>query len=140
MSPSTNRSDAVSRGFGHLGLALTVVLATLPCLLLTIAWPPWREVECQRRQTLYWSERVAVRKASFAGFDWILSASKWTSTKNPPHPSSEMLFESREFEIHKPVLAVEWLLLVTIAGTVWYQLAQRVFPPTLRQDEAPPTS
>ena len=139
MSQSPSRSDTVGRGLGHLGLAVTVVLALLPFVLLTIAFPPWREVECQRRQTLYWSERVAIRKTSFAGFDWLFSGPKWTTTKNPPHPSSEMLFESHEFEIDRPVLAVEWLLLVGAAGTAWYRLAQRVFPATLPRDESPPT-
>jgi hypothetical protein len=140
MLHSTTRSDTVGRGFGHLGLAVTLMLTSLPCLLLTIALPPWREVECQRRQTLYWSERVAVRKASFAGFDWLLSGSKWTTTRNPPNPSSDSLFESHEFEIHRPVLAVEWLLLVTLAGTVWYKISRRVFPPTLLPNESPPLS
>jgi hypothetical protein len=139
MSQSPSRSDTVGRGFGHLGLAVTVVLALLPFLLLTIAFPPWREVECQRRQTLYWSERIAIRKTSFAGFDWLFSGPKWTTTKNPPNPSSEMLFESHEFEVHRPVLAVEWLLLVGVAGTAWYRVAQRVFPSVLPRDESPPT-
>jgi hypothetical protein len=50
-----------------------------------------------------------------------------------------MLFESHEFEIHRPVLAVEWLLLVGLAGTAWYRLEQRVFPSTLHGDESPST-
>jgi len=140
MTHSTTRSDAVGRGFGHLGLAVTLMLAALPCLLLTIAFPPWREVESQRRQILYWSERVAVRKASFAGFDWLLSKAKWTTTKRPPNPSSDTLFESHEFEIHKPVLAVEWMLLSTLVGIAWYQISRRIFPPTLLPEESPPTT
>jgi hypothetical protein len=140
MSPSPRHSDAAGRGFGHLGLAVTVILATLPFLVLTIAFPPWREVECQRRQILYWSERVAIRKSAFAGFDWVFSAAKWTTTKNPPNPSSESLFESHEFEIHRTVLAIEWLLLVGLAGTGWYRLGRRAFPPPVRQDETSQTA
>lgn len=128
MSDVPPRLDETARGFGQFGLVVAIVLATLPFLLLTIAIPPWREVDCQRRQTLYWSERKVIRKARFAGFDSLFSASKWTSTKNPPQPNSDTLFESHEFEIHRPLLVGEWLLLTGLAATAWYRLSRRVFP------------
>ncbi|MFO0925083.1 MAG: hypothetical protein U0905_21665 [Pirellulales bacterium] len=105
------------------GVALLVVL-------MTALLPPWTAVHCQRQQVLYSSRRVQVYETSFAGFDWILSGSKWTIKKDPPNPASEMKFDSHEFEVNRWMLVGEWLLVAVLAGVCYFRWTRRLFSRT----------
>jgi len=100
---------------------------SLPVFVLTIFVPPWLEVHCQRRQILYWSERVKVHDRSFAGFDYLLASQKWSHTTTPPNPSSDTYFESREFTLWWPLLIAEWMMVLVAAGACYFRLSRRVF-------------
>ena len=141
MNPSPTASTSASHVGTFLGVfGLTVIQGALivACLALTILVPPWSEIHCQRRQTLYWSERIEVRNSSFAGFDFLFSGEKWTMIKTPPNPSSEMKFESKEYGLCWPLLVCEWAVVLTVGGVSYYRLTRRIFHPDMRT--APPVS
>ena len=117
------------RALGHFGLAVLVALMALPLLAVTALVPPWIEVHCQRRQILYWSERTKLHATSFAGFDFLFSGQKWSSTKVPPNPPSDTYFDSKEFSVHRGLLATEWGAIVVAAAIAYYKLARRAFQP-----------
>ena len=116
-----------SRVLGQFGLAVLIVLISLPVFALSILVPPWLEVHCQRRQVLYWSERVKTYERSFTGFDFILASQKWSSIKTPPNPPSDTFFDSREFDVFWPLLIAEWVAIIGAGGACYYQLSRRVF-------------
>jgi len=116
--------------FGRFGMAMIIFLISLPVFVLTILVPPWLEVHCQRRQILYWSERVQTYETSFAGFDFILASQKWVSVKTPPNPASDTLFDSREFAVFWPLLIAEWVAIIVSCVVSYVGLSRRVFRTT----------
>lgn len=113
---------------GRFGLGVLVFLATLLPLGLTLAFPPWDQLECQRRQILYWSEISTVEDRSFAGFDFLFSREKWSRVQNPPSPSSDTYFQSREYAINWFVLIMEWIAVFAIAIVGYVKVSRRIFP------------
>lgn len=130
MPSHTEVSNVPNRALSQFGLAVLVSVGAIALFAGTVAVPPWQEVQCQRRQTLYWSERTAIRSRSFAGFDSLLTPEKWSSVKTPPNSNSGELFESTEFQIFWPALVGEWLVIGAVAVTVFSSLSRRWIPPT----------
>jgi hypothetical protein len=144
MTPGANKGDSfvsttegnatgAAKSLGRFGLAVLVSLASLLPLGLTVAFPPWDRVECQRRQILYWSEISKVESRSFAGWDTALAKEKWSRIQNPPSPSSDTYFTSKEYAINWLVLAIEWLVILSLAVIGYIKLSQRVFPDIQQQ-------
>ncbi len=130
MPSHTEVSNVPNRALSQFGLAVLISAAAISLFAVTIAVPPWQEVQCQRRQTLYWSERTAIRSRSFAGFDSLRSPEKWASVKNPPNPNSDSHFESTEFQIFWPALVGEWLVVGVISVAAFCTLSRRWIPST----------
>jgi len=127
MKHDTSPLSQPGRLFAQFGLAVIIGLVSLPVIILTVLFPPWLEIHCQRRQILYWSERVKIHEKSYAGFDYFSSREKWATTKTPPNPSSDTLFESTEFDVCWPLLACEWVAVVAVAGAFYITLSRRFF-------------
>lgn len=100
-----------------------VLIGLLSALLisLTVLFPPWLEVHCERRQVLFVSHRVKVHETSFAGFDYIFAKSKWEILL-PKHGSGEH-FESVEFDLYWPLLVGEWVAVIAVAGICYIALS-----------------
>lgn len=144
MRHETSPLSQPGRLLGQFGLAVIIGLVSLPVITLTVLFPPWLEVHCQRRQILYWSQRVSIHETSYAGFDYLLSGDKWATTKTPPNPSSETLFEAKEFDVYWLLLAGEWVAVLAVAATFYMKLSLRVFqlpestnPILAEQNDAP---
>lgn len=128
-SPTTTSPNPVPGLLGRFGLATMLGFATLIPLVLTLLVPPWSKVDCQRRQTLYWSERREIHSIHFAGFDFLFAKEKWSREQTPPHPSSDTFFRSIEYQISYPVLLVEWTIVIAIGIFAYVRLARRIFSP-----------
>jgi len=125
---------------GRFGLGVLISMATLLPLGLTIAFPPWDRLECQRRQILYWSEISKVEARSFAGFDFLFSRDKWRRVQNPPAPSSDTYFQSKEYAINWLVLAIEWLAVFAFAILSYIKISRRIFPSVAVNSDTPAAS
>lgn len=125
-STVSETTEPTSNYLGHFGLATLICFITLPVFALTIFFPPWFEVHCQRREILYWSERVTIHHKSFAGFDYLLASKKWQIVKPTPVPASG-LFESKEFGLAWPILFMEWIIVSVVAGICYYRISRQVF-------------
>lgn len=127
--PPVAAPNTAASFLGRFGLATVICLALCLPLGLTLLYPPWSKVDCQRRQTLYWSERREIYSTHFAGFDFVFAKEKWSREQTPPHPSSDTFFKSIEYQISYPVLFIEWVFIAGIGIFTYVRLAQRILPP-----------
>ena len=130
-TPSNSSPNPSAGLLGRFGLATVLGLAMLFPIGLTVLYPPWTKIFCQRRQILYWSEQTEIHSSSFAGFDFLFSKEKWHREQTPPNPSSDTHFESIEYQITYPVLFIEWLILFGIGIFAYIRLSKRIFVPLL---------
>lgn len=122
---------------GRFGLATMIGFAMLFPLGLTVLYPPWNKVDCQRRQILYWSEQTEVHSSSFAGFDFLFSNEKWHREQTPPTPASDTYFKSIEYQLAYPILVFEWFLLAIIGIIVYWRSSRHIFSPLLTNSNSP---
>ena len=119
-----------SRLLGRFGLATIIGIASLAVAFLCLLFPPWLEVECERRKNKLYvpeSRQVEVYDKSFAGFDFVLDEAKWTRTTVPVHPVGTTLFKSTEFEIYWRLLVCEWVVLALIGSIGYFKISRRIF-------------
>lgn len=129
--PSPPPTNAPAGLLGRLGLATVLGFALLVPFGLTVLYPPWLKVNCERRQILYWSEQTKVESSSFAGFDFLFSSDKWHREQTPPNPSSDTYFRSIEYQLAYPILFIEWLILVALGVVLYWRLSKRIFTPLI---------
>lgn len=129
--PQNDTTHPTAGILGRFGLATIVGLFLVVPFSLTVLYPPWSKVDCQRRQILYWSEQTEVHSSSFAGFDFLFSTAKWHREQTPPNPSSDTYFKSIEYQIAYPVLLFEWFLLAVGGVVAYWRISRRIFSPLL---------
>jgi hypothetical protein len=111
--------------FSQIGLFAVVACGTLAVLALTVCVPPWVKVDSQRRQILYWSERVKVYGRSFAGYDSLFADAKWRRT-GPTNPPSETYFDATEYEVLWPLLVGEWVVVLLVGAGLFSMWSRRM--------------
>ena len=132
----TTASSQPRRVFASCGLAVLTGLTSVLLIALTILFPPWLEVHCERRQILFASHRVKVHETSFSGFDYIFAKSKW-EVLLPKHGNGE-LFESVEYGLHWRLLIGEWITIVVVVGICYATLLMKsANPRRSEQSHAP---
>src|SRR5262249_35784642 len=122
MEPHVSKQSQANGCLSQIGLLSVLGCGTVLVVILTLLFPPWVKVKCQRQELLYFSTRAKVYDRTFAGFDFIFSGQKWTRTPDPN--VSGQLFDSTEYDIYWPVLIGEWLVVVVGAG-IWFIKSSR---------------
>jgi hypothetical protein len=110
----------------QVGLAVIIGLAAAPLLGLTVLFPPWIKVHCQRQEMLYFSQRVKIYEQSFAGFDFVFSDQKWSRSSSATVVGSGQLFDSTEYDVSRPLLAAEWAIVIAMAVAVFVMRSKRL--------------
>ncbi len=106
---------ATERALSRFGLAVLCLLLASFLVAMTILYPPWVRVTCNRLMGLYISQQQEVLSSSFAGFDYLFAEEKKAATWTPPNPGSGTSFQSREFNVWWILLYIEWFVIFVAA-------------------------
>lgn len=114
------------RAFGRFGVAVLCGLGAALFMALTLLYPPWLKVECDRYMVLYFSEQREIHTKAFAGFDNLFSGRKRERTWTPPNPPAGTPFTSVEYNVWWTLLVAEWTAIVVAAVLAYKQVTQSV--------------
>jgi hypothetical protein len=106
-------------------LFAVIAFGTLSVLALTVLVPPWVKLKTQRREVLYYSERVKVYEQTFAGYDYLMAGAKWQRT-GPANASSGTYFDADEYQVFWPLLVGEWVVLLLVGGGLFIVVSRRI--------------
>jgi hypothetical protein len=121
-------SSPLSSILRQIGLTALFACGTLLVFSLTVFLPPWAKVKCERTEPgiLRPSHVRMVYERTFVGYDFLLLKAKQETLERSTQPRWDGYSDVTEYQVFKPLLIAEWVIILLTAGCVYVVLTRRL--------------